>query len=101
MCNLYLHTALSHVLTTVGAAFSMLNRVCDDTFQGNVTDLNRYFNRRTNKVSRVQSLINSEAMAQAEFSHPSGRILSELLLLIGSVVVCQCVARLSPGTSSE
>ena len=94
--NLYLHTALAHVRSTVGGAFASLKRICDDNIEGVIAALNRYFNMRTNNVSRCQSLINKEAMAEMGFHEPDGRQPAEQLLLTEEIVVCPCVARLGP-----
>jgi len=96
--DLCLHTALAHVRFTVGDAFPTLSYICDDNIEGTVAELNRYFNRRTNNVSRCQSLINRKAMDPITFMNPKGRSPAELLLLNKELVVCPCVARLRPSS---
>jgi len=99
--NLYLHTALAHVRTTVGEAYPTLNHVCDDNIEGTIAMLNKYYSKRTNNVSRGQSLINMQAMAPLEFNEPKGRSAAELLILTEELVLCPCLVRLGPSVLDE
>ena len=99
--NLYLHTALAHVRDTVGKAFPTLKRVCDDNIEGQIAGLNRYFNGRTNNVSRGQSLVNKMARMAMLFNEPNGRLTAELLMLTKQLVLCPCVVRLGPSVGAD
>jgi len=99
--NLYLHTALAHVRSTVGEAYPTLNHVCDDNIEGTIAMLNKYYTKRTNNVSRGQSLINMQAMAPLEFNEPKGRSAAELLILTEKLVLCPCLVRLGPSVLNE
>jgi len=101
VCNLYLHTALAHVRDTVGKAFPTLKRVCDDNIEGQIAGLNRYFNGRTNNVSRGQSLVNKMARMAMLFTEPNGSVTVELLMLTKELVLCPCVVRLGPSVSAD
>ena len=99
--NLYLHTALAHVRDTVGKAFPTLKRVCDDKIEGQMAGLNRYFNGRTNNVSRGQSLVNKMASMAMVFKEPNGSLTAELLMLTKELVLCPCFVRLGPSVSAD
>jgi len=94
--NLYLHTAMAHVRGTIGEAVPTLNFICDDNIEGTIAELNRFFNRRANNVSRGESIINKEALSPTQFKKPKGRDAADQMLFTQEVVLCPCVSKVGP-----
>jgi len=99
--NLYLHTALAHVRQLVGAEFPTLHLICDDHIEGMIASLNRYFNRRTNNVSRGQSLVNRVALVPLTFDKTKIRAAAEQQLFTKEIIVCPCIVKLTPTAGAD
>lgn len=95
--NLYLHTALAHVRSTVGSAFPDNRLICDDHIEGALSGLNRFMNSRSNNASRGESLVNKEAIeAFKPIRHDdaAGRAVPEQMIFTRRVSVCSCICGL-------
>jgi len=99
--NLYLHTALTHVRQSVGADVPTLQLICDDHIEGMIASLNRYFNRRTNNVSRGQSLVNRVALVPLTFDKTKTRRAAEQQLFTKEILVCPCIIKLSSTAGAD
>jgi len=92
--NLYLHTTLPHVRQSVGKAASpVLRFITDDHIEGMIAELNRWFNRRTNNVSRGQYLVNKEALLPPRFYDKKERLCAERMLFTPELLLCTCVTK--------
>jgi len=95
--NLYLHTTLAHVRQSIGKTTSnVLRFISDDHIEGKIAELNRYFNRRTNNVSRGQSLVNKEALIPPRFDGTKGALTAERMLFTREILLCRCVVHVAP-----
>lgn len=95
--NLYLHTAMAHVRSTVGDAYPTANHISDDNIEGRLADMNQYVRSRTNNVSRGESVVNKQALESVTLmqSPPKGRGVAEEKIFTQQIVCCPCVYDLS------
>lgn len=99
--NLYLHTAMAHVRSTVGHAFPTARYICDDNIEGMIASLNQYFRSRTNNVSRGESLVNKQAMNPITFTQALGREAAEQRIFTEKLTICPCVYRLASSVRDD
>lgn len=77
--NLYLHTAIARVGSTLGKAFPTARHICNDQIEGRIAELNKHFRTRTNNVSRGESLVKNEATQPMQFAPAQGRTAVEIM----------------------
>lgn len=99
--NLYLHTAMAHVRSTVGAAFPTAKHMCDDNIEGLIALLNKYFRTKVNNVSRGEALVNKEAMSSLTINKEEGHHTAEKRIFTEELIVCSCVYHLSPSVLDD
>eukprot|EP00168_Porphyra_purpurea_P018315 TRINITY_DN674_c0_g1_i11.p3 TRINITY_DN674_c0_g1~~TRINITY_DN674_c0_g1_i11.p3 ORF type:complete len:202 (+),score=40.88 TRINITY_DN674_c0_g1_i11:1063-1668(+) len=92
---------MAHVRDTIGKALSNLQYICDDHIEGTLAELNRYFIRRTNSVSRGQSLVNKEALLPPRLHGQKEGLSAKKMLFTKDIVLCPCVVNVSPSAADD